>query len=765
MMKFVPYCLFLLHFTFFAELIAAAELPPVDFYGDALPEGAVARMGSIKLRHAGLSDFRVLSDGKTIVTSGNDRIERFWDIATGRQLRAVKLQGTGDCSRGIDLSRDGKLLAGYDGAKLTFWDVETGKELKTLPGPGGDVGFLWFSPDNNKLAVGKIGDRGVTLCDWKNAKESHLALSQPAPNPQFGGADSTFHGGFSPDGKLFVFGIHWDQPLVVFDLASGRELHSWNCYASVSAFSPDSKRLAVSSMQNDNGERRTLIRIFDMESGKETAQFPMGDQGSFFSLAFSPDGKMLACCFSDRSCLLDCTNGKVLHRLSGRPITVAFTPDGKFLVASTGHLLRLWDVATGKELQDRPGEFGYTPVLAVSPDGQLLASGDWMEQSVTIWDSASGRLAQSLPLKGKERYVRSLAFSADGQTLVACQGMGFLQFWNTASGKELRSIQLLDPARPNSQELYLYQLRVSPDVKYVSTLDMTYEIGAKPRLALWDTISGKLQQQSSFPTLGGQARAGAWSDEGKLLALGAQDQLIVMGPNQEVLQLTISGTWNGGPLEASPDGRLLAARRKDGVGIWESASATEIVRLKVEGIDHLALVPGNRFLVTADRESLHVWDLATGDERMHRQLSMPVLRMILSPDGKRAFTAMSDGTALVWDLSSALTAKGKLAKESGEKEIADWWDDLKSDAYDAIWRLEEAPPDLVTSFLCTNLKPPDAGKGNSAEVIRRRRAIQVLERIASEDAKKLLTELARGPADAQETHAAKASLRRLSQKP
>jgi WD40 repeat protein len=764
MTKFVPYCLLLLHFTFFAELAGAAEPPRVDLYGDPLPEGAVARMGSMKLRHAGLRDFRILSDSKTIVTSGDDRTERFWDIATGRQLRAVKLQGAGDCSRGIDLSRDGKLLAGYDGTKLTFWDVESGKELKSLPGPGGDVGFLWFSPDNKTLAVGKIGDRGVSLYDWKNVKESHLALSQPAPRQQFG-ADSTFHGGFSPDGKLFVFGIQSNEPLVVFDIASGRELYHWSCFACVSTFSPDSKRLAVSCWQNDKGERETAIRTFDLETGKELAQIPMRHNHSYYSLAFSADGKSLACCFSDRSCVIDCATGRVLYELTQRPIHPAFAPEGKTLVASAGHYLRVWDATTGKELHGQRGDFGYAPALAISPGGRHLASGDWMEQQVSVWDSASGRLVQSLPLKGKERYVRNVAFSADGQTLVACQGMGFLQFWNTASGKELRTIQLSDPVRPNSQELYLYQLRTSADLRYVSTLDLTFEIGAKPRLALWDTISGKLQQQSSFPTLGGQPRAGAWSDEGKLLALGVQDQLLVMGPNQEVLQLTISGTWNGGPLEASPDGRLLAARRKDGVGIWESASAMEIVRLKVEGIDHLALVPGNRFLVTADRQSLRVWDLATGDERMHWQLSMPILRMILSPDGKRAFTAMSDGTALVWDLSSALSTKEKLAKESGEKEIADWWDDLKSDAYDAIWRLEEAPPDLVISLFRTTLKPASTEKANSTEVIRRLRAIQVLERIASKEAKSLLTDLAKGPEDAQETRAAKASLRRISQEP
>ncbi|MGH7227377.1 MAG: hypothetical protein ACRELF_29550, partial [Gemmataceae bacterium] len=100
-------------------LLAAdpAERPPsasrTDLYGAPLPEGAVARMGSIQLRHADQSDFAVLPDGKTILTAGG-RVVRFWDSATGRLIRQVKLQGDFSPGRSATPSADGKILVGID---------------------------------------------------------------------------------------------------------------------------------------------------------------------------------------------------------------------------------------------------------------------------------------------------------------------------------------------------------------------------------------------------------------------------------------------------------------------------------------------------------------------------------------------------------------------------------------------------------------------------------------------------------------------------
>src|SRR3954453_20894885 len=122
-----------------------------------------------------------------------------------------------------------------------------------------------------------------------------------------------------------------------------------------------------------------------------------------------------------------------------------------------------------------------------------------------------------------------------------------------------------------------------------------------------------------------------------------------------------------GPLVASPDDRhLVAAMPKGVVGVWETATGKEVATVAAGPVSSLALAPDNRHLVTVHENLLRVWDLATGKER--RRWSLPAsvtlpaypwesprpTRLLLFPDGRRAFTALADGTALIWDLTPAL---------------------------------------------------------------------------------------------------------------
>jgi WD40 repeat protein len=824
-----------------ALVLGPAADPRLDLYGDPLPDGAVARLGSIQFRHAGLSDYVFQLGGKTVLTSGSDRVLRFWDVGTGRQDRSVKLQGTDGPGRAVTLSPDGKLLAVHDRGKIVLWEVESGKELKTIPTAKRAVGFLYFSPDGKTLAVGR-GDWRVSFWDWRAGKEREFPLAyQRRPVVQFH-MDSSFHAGFSPDGKWFIGNASCNEPLGIFEAATGREVHRLDCHALTSTVSHDSKRLAVCSYLNDKGGREAVLRLFDLASGTETRQFPLGHEDGYHSLAFSPDGKLLACGFSDRSFVLDTTTGRVLYRLTGRPIGMAFSPDGKLLAASSGHRLRFWDAASGKELHDRPGELGYSPALAISPDGRLLASGDWMSQVVSVWDTRNGRLLHQLPVNGKDkRYVRNVAFSGDGQTLVAGRMEAALQFWGAATGKEQRTLQLRDPDHPNKDYVYCYQLHLSADGKHVSTLERIMRPAESTRLALWESATGKLLHQHLLPA---NVRECAWSADGLTVALPLNDGLTLMEVDSGVVRFRAPGVAGGKSVAASPDGRLLAARRTaDGkpptVGVWEAATGKPVVAVEAGPVAHLALAPDDRSLVTTDAAFLLVWDLATGKERRRWPLPVAVTdswgqtfvyRLLLSPDGRRAFTALADGTALVWDLSPALRPAAPLVEGPTGKQIAAWWADLAGEdagrAYAALWRLGEAPAPAV-AFLRRHLKPvtdadlkkarpliaeldsdsfaarekafkqleglgsavvpalraaleakpsPEARRrlqlllaraapaAHAPEVRRRLRAILVLEQIASNEARVLLTELAAGVPYAAETRAAKASLERLSRR-
>jgi WD40 repeat protein len=129
------------------------------------------------------------------------------------------------------------------------------------------------------------------------------------------------------------------------------------------------------------------------------------------------------------------------NRLIGHQSTVssvALSSDGKTLVSgSFDKTIKIWDLATGKELRTLTGHQDAVLSIALSSDGKALVSGSY-DKTIKIWDLATGGKPRTLT--GHHFPVSSVALTSDGKTLVSGSFDNTIKVWDLATGKELRTL-------------------------------------------------------------------------------------------------------------------------------------------------------------------------------------------------------------------------------------------------------------------------------------------------------------------------------------
>jgi WD40 repeat protein len=245
------------------------------------------------------------------------------------------------------------------------------------------------------------------------------------------------------------------------------------------------------------------------------------------SIAFSPDGSILATRgTNDHTALLRATNGALIRVLTGTG-SPAFSPDGTLVATSGGQGVQLWSVETGSLMQTLPGSSNAGPYLAYSPDGQMFAAGFAGENQDLIqrWAMPQGN---SLPaLRMEYPYGYGLAFSPDGQRLAACNWAGAVYVWNSASA------DLLYEFAPERIGHHALTVAFSPDSKLIAagTLGTDYipEFGEAPALVkIWSLDDGRLTRTYTNDRPYGSSydfsfNTVAFSPDGLLLLAGSAD--------------------------------------------------------------------------------------------------------------------------------------------------------------------------------------------------------------------------------------------------
>lgn len=642
----------------------------------------------------------VSPDGLLVATAGGEGGVRLYDARTGALLRAIGESG----DRCVTFSPDGRTLtaAGFHMDKLVgLWDVQTGKRVRTFAGQSEwEADATAISPDG-KLLASTGTDKQVLVWETATGKLRLALKDQPARVTALA---------FSPDGSTIAGG--GDKAVRLWDVATGRVRRSlegqgdWVCAV---AFSPDGRTIASGSCDwgfhrghdwprpAGRGPEQCEWRLWDVGSGKVLRS--VAQPGRLQSLAFSPDGKSLACGVGNDVRLYDVAAdgpGRVITSHDGYVTSVAFTPDGAAVVSgSHDQTVKYTRPATGKVEWQAAGDFEQVNAVALSDDGSLLVTGgsDWRfargrlpagtkylgPGAVRLWDARTGRLLRRLGDPAEQ--VMAAAVSPDGRRVAAGGGVdggkGAVHVWDAATGAPVWSVG------GAAREVLAVAFAADGSLVAAAGADGLVQIRDAGTGVAVRTLDGQKGGATAvaFSPAGdvlycGQAHGGslAWDVRtGRLLrTCGAAD------PRAE--SFTIDRLMNS--IALSRDGGTLAACASstnsefvDPVKTWDPRTGELKRDFAAENVHGrpTALSPDGSVIATGGK-SVKLWDARTGKQL--RELYGRLKRtqaITFSADGRLVVAGGSYGTTNVWEAATGrhlVTLMAFPAARTGPADVA-----------------------------------------------------------------------------------------------
>ncbi len=286
-----------------------------------------------------------------------------------------------------------------------------------------------------------------------------------------------------------------------------------------------------------------------------------GHKGTVRSVAFSPDGSILATGSYDRTLKLwNVFTGQLRKSLEGNPegvVSVAISPDGS-TIAAAGYerMVRLWNLDEDQPQKVLDGHRDQVFSVAFSPDGKTLASGS-VDRTIILWDAASGKRRNTL--EGHGGMVNCVAFSPDGKTLASASEDKTVILWNTSSGRPRKTLK--------GHTSPLTSVDFSPDGS------MAVAGSVDGSVVLWNTATGEILRTLKGHT--GSVTSVAFNPDGCMIASASDDKTArLWNAASGELQKTLEDhkAWVC-YVDFSPDGSTLATASKDKtVKLWVFAT-------------------------------------------------------------------------------------------------------------------------------------------------------------------------------------------------
>lgn len=657
--------------------LSTAAGPKLDLYGDPLPDGAVARLGTSRMWFPRYDAVTPLPPDYTTFLAVTPWETRRYDLATGRPVPGPALP----FDRLLAVSADGKRAVGLHWPTLGVYPTAGGDTVWTAEYKG-----LWpaaaLSADGRVLAVAEVSREDFRVAVVVRDVGENKVVARIDPGLTRGAVVD-----LSPDGKWVAVrsdsGVSDGKPppFRVWEVATGKERFAVPGEVSVARFSPDGATLAVAA-------ERGFVDLWDVRAGTRFRRI-QGRDWQGHTVAFSPDGKTVAAI----------GRGLVVERwrvADGEPLGAAdppgafdnpiprgvgFAADGRLLAwGNEGEVTAVWDVGARRPVAPRGEHFGPVVSAGFAAGGREVVTSA-RDGRLVRWEAATGRplvpaRVKPLRLQFVTRFGEPLLLSADGTRGVSFDRHAGL--YDLAGGDEP---DILPPPPDPSGKGGLFPPRPVPvpsaDFTRLAYLLVTTGETGGAACDLWDLPARRKLRSWTFPGIGGQGAAGFNRGLTRLVtATALPDPTGMVGLSVTGWDLTTGRKV--GEVKDRPKGvrvaavgessAVLTSREKVWAVDLEAGTIGDEIDTfppepagfsAIDGPPPVAFGPDDRWFAYGSptgrpgEYGVTVRDWPRGKVlRRFAGHAGPVTSLTVSPDGRTLASGSADSSVLLWDISN-----------------------------------------------------------------------------------------------------------------
>jgi WD40 repeat protein len=571
-------------------------------------EDKIARVHDIRVQEAwqahpgGIVGVAFNSSGSAILSGGADKMVRLWTLLPGKQPLLARTFGPVAAPiRAVAFSRNSALVGAAAGHEVNIWSASDGKHVTTLKHIAA-VTSLSFSADQTRLVAG---------CSDGLAKVWDLTTGQELESFRSAGPAGTV--AFSKSNAIISGGPN--KTVVLNTIAAIRTMPAATSGNRALAMTPSGSHLLTA-----NGK---TAYVWNTASGSKEPHSFTAD-GPVRAIAVSRDGQMVALAGEKTLWLFQFADAKqIAHwEVAARINALSFNANSQVLAAACeDKMLRMWSVP-------------YNPALPLPPDfgkpmqsyeqGAALADVGFVAEGNRVYSVAKDgkvflwKLSSAAPVKNfaHPNLVDAVAFGPSGAVLATGCHDGTMRVWDVEKGQPLRHINAHTTPAPAA----VYCMAWSPDGKQVVSGSFDHS------LKLWDaTTSALIREFKGFKEKSFEKghKDGvfcvAFSPDGKLLASGSSDHTIKLW---RVADATVIGEFVNPRLQSQP-----------GTASGPVAHPGWVYGLRFS--------PDGKYLISAgnaprNRGYLALWNVPDCTLAAARELATgPIYGLTLSPDGAR----------------------------------------------------------------------------------------------------------------------------------